>query len=307
MRFSPIFSATLIGLAVAGAGCSAKPGNAPTAGAAGTSSAAKFVPSYEAVGLATRVYHKVWSDGEQERCLYELSYPQLEPSYAQDEEAYARWDRANRVIMDAAFPGYVATTTANEYDIQASGERYVAECKGELEDLAKELGEEDTGYMNYVQSLGYTTQLFQDGIVSLAFQNYSYTGGAHGLPWMTGLTMTLPDGKPLALGDIVKEESLKPFMQRVRRDLLAEWGDVLFEEAKTQLEGFVDDSSPITADQQAVFSQLEDFYLTQTGFVFFWNVYEIAPYAAGQQTIFLPFDEVRDLLKANSPIAPLIR
>ncbi len=303
MRFSPVFSATLLGLALAGAGCSTQPASPSIPSVPG----ARHTPTYEPVGLATRFFHDVWNDGNADRCVYELSYPQLEPSHSQDEEDYERWETANRLIEDVAFPGYVATTTAGEYDIQASAIRYVAECKGELEEITKEVGGESTDYMNYVQSLGFTTQLFQDGLLSLTLQSYSYTGGAHGLPWMTGLTMTLPAGERLSLGDLVKADSLKPFMQRVRGDLLEEWSDALFEAAKIELEAFVDDSSPITADQQATLSNLEDFYLTPTGFVFYWNVYEITPYAAGQQTVYIPFDAVRDMLIADSPIAPLLR
>lgn len=305
MKFSSVSGAFLLGLALAGTGCAPSTTSTPTPST--STPTPRPTVNHPAAGLATRFYHATWNDGTTDRCIYELAYPALEPAYAQDEEDYARWDAANRVIQDIAFPGIVATTTANEYDFQASAQRYISECRSDLESLLNESGDEEMpGYMNYAQSLGYTTQLFQDGLLSLVIQGYSYTGGAHGLPWMTGVTLTLPQGERLTLGDLVKEESLKPFMQHVRRELIREWDDALFEEAKMELEAFVNDTSPITDDQRAALADLEQFYLTRDGFVFYWNVYEVTPYAAGQQTVFVPFAEVRDQLITNSAIAPLL-
>lgn len=301
MKF-PLVSAAL-GLVLFGAGCTPTVSPPTPEGSSGTT----YEQNYPAVGVATRFHHAVWNDGIADRCVYELAYPALEPAYAQSEEDYERWDAVNRVIQDAAFPGVVATTTANEYDIQSSAQRYLADCRNDVQDMIKELGEGESSYMSHVQSLGYTTELFQDGLLSLVLQSYSYTGGAHGLPWMTALTIGLPEGEQLSLGDLVKAESLKPFMQRVRRLLLDEWSDALFERAKTEMEGFVEDTSPITEDQRVTFSNYEDFYLTPTGFVFYWNVYDIAPYAAGQQTVFVPFEDVREQLIPNSRLAPLLR
>lgn len=300
MKFPLVLAA--LGLVLFGAGC-APTVSSPTPGG---STGAKYEQNYPAVGVASRFHHAVWSDGKADRCVYELVYPALEPSYAQSEEDYERWDAVNRAIQDVAFAGMVATTTANEYDIQSSAQRYLADCRNDVQDLIKELGEEETSYMSYVQSLGYTTELFQDGLLSLVIQSYSYTGGAHGLPWMTALTIDLPEGERLTLGDFVKTDSLKPFMQQVRRVLLDEWNDALFEAAKTELEGFVEDTSPLTDDQREAFSNLEDFYLTPTGFVFYWNVYDIAPYAAGQQTVFIPYGDVREHLIPDSRLHPLL-
>jgi hypothetical protein len=292
-------------LTALGAGC------APAAAPTGSNSPAPtlaLAPTYEAAGLATRFYHATWNDGSVDRCVYELAYPALEPAYAQSEESYERWDKVNRIIQDVAFPGIVATTTADEYDFQASAQRYLAECRGDLESLLEESGDDEMpAYFNYAQSLSYTTELFQDGLLSLVIQGYSYTGGAHGLPWMTGITVGLEKGERYQLGDFIKAESLKPFMQRIRRQLLDEWDEALFEEARTEIESFVNDGSQIAADQQETFANLEDFYVTPQGFVFYWNVYEIAPYAAGQQTVFVPFDSVRDDLIPNSPLARLLR
>lgn len=295
-------------LALAGAGCAPSPATTQNPTPSVPAPSHRPTVKHEAAGLATRFYHATWNDGTADRCLYELAYPALEPAYAQDEEDYAVWDKANRAIQDVAFPGIVATTTANEYDFQASAQRYIAECRSELEGLLKEFGDEEMpAYMNYAQSLGYTTQLFQDGLLSLVIQGYSYTGGAHGLPWMTGVTLTLPQGERLVLGDFIKAESLKPFMQRVRRELIKEWDDALFEEAKAELEAFVNDDSPITDDQREALANLEQFYLTPDGFVFYWNVYEVTPYAAGQQTVYIPYNEVRGELLTDAPIAHLIR
>lgn len=296
MRSATLFPITAILLVLLGAGCT-------------PASVATTTPKtgHEAAGLASRFFHETWKDTEDtERCLFELMYPQLEPSYAQSEEDYERWDAANRLIQDIAFAGIVATTTENEYDVQSSAIRYIAECKSDIEAQSESDAGEPWDGLRYIQSVGYTAQLFQNGLLSLVIQGYSYTGGAHGLPWMTGLTLTLPEADRLTLGDLIKPEALKPLMQRVRRELLREWKDALFEEAVAEFEAFVNDSSSITDEERDRFSSYEQFYLTPDGLVFYWNVYEITPYAAGQQTVFVPYGEIRDLLAPGSPLAPFL-
>lgn len=44
----------------------------------------------------------------------------------------------------------------------------------------------------------------KDGILSVIMQDYSYTGGAHGMTARKGYTFSLADGKLLQLSDVLK-------------------------------------------------------------------------------------------------------
>ncbi len=61
-----------------------------------------------------------------------------------------------------------------------------------------------------------------------------------------------------------------------------------------------------TQDQLAAYGLINNFYLTPTAIVTYYNTYEIAPFAAGLITIELPFCEIQNLLSANGPLMPFI-
>ena len=45
----------------------------------------------------------------------------------------------------------------------------------------------------------------------------------------------------------------------------------------------------------------ENFFINNQGIGFFYNVYEIAPYASGTTELFIPFTEITEFLKPNHP------
>jgi hypothetical protein len=297
-------------LAVLGAGCANVPVDVPGTDDAAPKDATPSVRDDERphAGLGMNTLFRSWNDGGSDRCVFEIVYPQFQPRYtAGDEDVDRRWDAANRELERAALTGYVPTSTSGAFDTERGADAYIETCRAELEELSTTLGNDETSYMQYVQSVGYDVELLQDGLASIVIHSYSYSGGVHGLPWIHGVTLTVPEGRHLTLGDLVKPEQLKPLMQMTRRQLVDEWSDALFPEAAAALTTFIADTNPITDDELRDFSAYEDFYLTPQGFVFYWNVYDVAPYAAGQQTVTVPYRTVSDWLVPNSPITPLLR
>jgi hypothetical protein len=49
----------------------------------------------------------------------------------------------------------------------------------------------------------------------------------------------------------------------------------------------------------------DNFFVTKGGVGFHFNIYEITPYAVGSFDAFIPFNELKGLLKENSPISHL--
>ncbi|MCR4256594.1 MAG: DUF3298 and DUF4163 domain-containing protein [Candidatus Uhrbacteria bacterium] len=297
-------------LAALGAGCVNAPIDLPGTDDSAPKDATPSVRGEERphAGLGMKSMFRSWNDGGSDRCVFEIVYPQFQPRYsAGDKDVDRRWDAANRELERAALTGYVPTSTSGAFDMERGADSYIESCRGELEELSTALGNDETSYMQYVQSMGYDVELLQDGLASIVVHSYSYSGGVHGLPWIHGVTLTVPEGRRLALGDLIKPEQLKPLMQMARRQLVDDWNDALFPEASAALSVFIADTTPATEEELAAFSIYEDFYLTPTGIVFYWNVYDVAPYAAGQQTVTIPFRTVSDWMLPDSPITALFR
>ncbi|QDY85058.1 DUF4163 domain-containing protein [Paenibacillus polymyxa] len=104
----------------------------------------------------------------------------------------------------------------------------------------------------------------KDGILSVIMQDYSYTGGAHGMTARKGYTFSLADGKLLQLSDVLKANpNYKKFLNAdLKKKVDGLQGG----------EGF-DKFKELAADQ--------NFYVTNSGVTIVFDLYEYAPYAYG--------------------------
>jgi hypothetical protein len=124
-------------------------------------------------------------------------------------------------------------------------------------------------------------------IVSLSFQTYSYTGGAHGLSNTSLMVFDLRTDKVLTMADLFKP-GYEPMLQRVLERHLREAYDL---PAGAPLNG----NNGILFDKHL--SLTRNFYLTGKGIGFIYNPYEVAPYVVGQIELYVPFAELVPVLK----------
>ncbi|MGQ3479706.1 PdaC/SigV domain-containing protein [Paenibacillus sp. TY11] len=104
----------------------------------------------------------------------------------------------------------------------------------------------------------------KDGILSVIMQDYSYTGGAHGMTARKGYTFSLADGKLLQLSDVLKANpNYKKFLNADLKKKI---------DALQAGEGF-GKFKELAADQ--------NFYVTSSGVTIVFDLYDYAPYAYG--------------------------
>jgi len=114
--------------------------------------------------------------------------------------------------------------------------------------------------------------------VSLAQKIYQYTGGAHGISWLTASTINLQTGRTYKLSDLFAEGA----------DYSERLGEVVRREGakrKLPLWGFKE----VRPDSA--------FYLTDEGVMLFFQPYEIAPYSEGIVRIFISYRDLADILQ----------
>lgn len=126
-----------------------------------------------------------------------------------------------------------------------------------------------------------------DSIISLACQSYQYTGGAHGLTNTTLMVFDLRKNRPLRLDDLFKTG-----YESVLRTAL---------ENRLRLQYDLGADGPLNGRQGILFNPhlglTDNFYVTGGGIGFLYNPYEVAPYSVGQIELYLPFAELRSILK----------
>lgn len=132
------------------------------------------------------------------------------------------------------------------------------------------------------------TVLLNDGrYLTLQLDGYVYAGGAHGSP-MTGVaTFETATGKKLMWSDLVTDSTaLQTLAEKKFREVRAD----IF---KPDTEG----NPGFNFDETFPFTLPASYGLTNKGIYFFYQHYEVTPYALGTTDFVIPFEELGTLSK----------
>ncbi len=131
-------------------------------------------------------------------------------------------------------------------------------------------------------------------ILSLEHHDYGYTGGAHGLSVSRFQVIDLHTGRLVGLDEIFRPD--------YRNDLR----DIINSEARKAYG--LDSRQGLT--EAGFFSDFIDpsdnFFMTKDGIGFYYNQYEVAPYAMGPVSIFVSYTSLRRILAPESIVFRLI-
>ena len=128
----------------------------------------------------------------------------------------------------------------------------------------------------------------QKGILSLTLINHAFSGGAHGLTIVKGLTFDIETGKLYELPELFKPGS--------------DYIKVLSEEVKEQIE----DRDIQTLGEFEHIKPNQDFYIADLSLTIFFQEYEIAPYVYGILYFPISIYEIEDIIDENGPLGRMI-
>lgn len=155
-------------------------------------------------------------------------------------------------------------------------EKVDADAKSWVQDHYTKAMTEFFNDAKYEYLITYTVQHPSSKYVSVIFQTYLYTGGAHGMTTTDVLNYDLTTGKRLELGDLFPTETL-PKIQQKLGEAAKEAG---YDNSKNEM--FADPAKlPIQTLQKIAF--------TKEGLEFYYDPYIVAPYAVG--TVVLKIDK----------------
>jgi hypothetical protein len=132
-------------------------------------------------------------------------------------------------------------------------------------------------------------------ILSFYIDHYAFTGGAHGIQTRQFTVVNLWTGKEVELKNIFKENT-----EAQLSSILSDKIHGIYHIPTTQSlkdAGFYNDTV----------RPAENFYITHEGIGFYYNQYDIAPYASGCIDVFIPFRELKALLVEGGVLRQLSR
>lgn len=166
--------------------------------------------------------------------------------------------------------------------VEAAASAFIKECDEQMND------EQVHSWPWQSETTG-EVLLDQPGLVTVSIFTYAFTGGAHGMSVTQYLVFDTATGKQLGLTDI--------FAQGFEAQL-----DKLIERRFRQIRG-LSETDPLNGEKGGLFENKikhnDNFAVTGSGIRFLYNQYDIAPYAAGQITVDLSFDDLKGILKPS--------
>ncbi|MCX6248321.1 MAG: DUF3298 domain-containing protein [Bacteroidetes bacterium] len=132
-------------------------------------------------------------------------------------------------------------------------------------------------------------------ILSFYIDHFAFTGGAHGLQTRQFTVVNQWTGKEVGLKDIFKENTGSR-MSELLNEKIHEMNHLPASQSLKDA-GFFSDTVKAT----------ENFYVTHEGIGFYYNQYDLAPYASGCFEIFIPFRELTEVLVQGGVIRELYK
>jgi hypothetical protein len=204
---------------------------------------------------------------------YEVNYPEFS---GLDSSVAKKIRREVDATVSMGNPEAVGKT------MKQIGEEFVQD----YEDFKKEMPDpESSGGWYYNADV--SVELVTDTLISLTVAEDYFTGGAHGGSGMYFININPTTGAEFTLDNLLKTGY---------QEQLTKVGDEVFRHVREipDTASFNDNYFEFPDDK---FQLNQNYGFRKEGIVFYYNNYEIAPYAAGPTEVLIPYEKIRDLLK----------
>ena len=208
-------------------------------------------------------------------------------------------DSLNAYILSACFGDKYTGEDIREVP-ESYAQNYISEYRQDLEPMFledqkyKDNSEYIASWYSYYKGLESQVEFYEKDLLVYRIDFNEYTGGAHGMYTSTFINFDLKNLYQLILDDIFVGD-----YQDTLSDLL--WNQLATDQ-KVQTRAELEDMGyGSTGD----LIPTENFYLSKEGITFYYNVYELTPYAMGAVEIKLPFETIEPILKENNIIKQL--
>lgn len=189
-----------------------------------------------------------------------------------------------RIYTEKAIQADLASQ-AKKYVTQARQETVEEQANGNYEEKAESMFQYNRDQSNSIQVAFNSASL-----LSIGFNSYEYSGGAHGMYAVNYKVYDLTSRKRILLKHLFKSGT-----DAALKTLLIDYAKQNFGLTAAQKlteAGFFENILPLT----------ENFYLTHKTITFTYVPYEVAPYAMGMVSVTIPYEKLKPLLKENSPV-----
>lgn len=181
--------------------------------------------------------------------------------------------------------GEAAGRRISAYYARVAGRQYTEAMNRLYPDAvqaAREAAKSGYPFHPYASAMAYEVPYNSGGLLSIYYDQYTYTGGAHGNTVRRADTWRVWDGRRVPPEAFFHGEGWQQVAIGAILAQIARHPQIYFENPQQNV--------PAHFDPQ-------NMYLTPQGFVFFFPLYTIAPYATGMPSFLVPYETFGSLLR----------
>ncbi|CAN5758107.1 hypothetical protein BH20ACI4_BH20ACI4_23870 [soil metagenome] len=205
---------------------------------------------------------------------------------------------SKRSEIFATYPEISGVDSAEKFNsvIKNRVTELIGAYKKQLADYSEEDVKSLPAETGLEQQIGYDVVMANNDFVSLLFSDYAYMGGAHGMTTYSPVNYDLKNNRELQLADIFEPNSgyLKTISEYSIADLKKRVGEM-------------SDDEWITKGAGAEKENFSNWNLTKKGLLITFEPYQVAAYAAGPQTVIIPYDKLKNSLKKDGIVSQIAK
>lgn len=224
------------------------------------------------------VNRRIKANSKKPKYEIDAEYPQLTGSGSQN---YEKFNQTIRNLVTKKVAGFKADMASDAAD-------------PELELPAESAGSD--------LHIGYNIELARDDLISVLLVVGSYSAGAaHPNSYSEVVNFDLKNGKLLDLSDLFQPGS--KYLQVLAAYCIAD----LKKQAKAKGEDSMLDDDWIQRGAGPEAENYGSWTIGKQGLGIVFDAYQVAAYAAGPQHVFVPYSALRDIIKADGPVAQFVK
>jgi hypothetical protein len=213
--------------------------------------------------------------------------------------------------VDVAYPQLTGSVDPNyekfNQTVRSLANRKVSEFKKEMTPTAAdELNPDENPVVDESSgsdiTVGYEVALAKDDLIGIEFTVSSYSAGAaHPNSYTEVVNFDLKNGKLLKLADLFTPGA--KYLQTLSTYCI----QALKKQAKEQGEDALLDDDWIKRGAGAELTNYDNWTITKKGLAITFDPYQVAAYAAGPQSVVVPYSSLKDIIKPDSPVAQFMK
>jgi hypothetical protein len=147
--------------------------------------------------------------------------------------------------------------------------------------------------------IGYTVALANDELISIEFSVGSYySGAAHPNSYTEVLNFDLKNGKVIRLAELFNPGA--KYLQAISNYSVAD-----LKKQSKEKDGMLDDDW-IQRGAGPSSDNYKSWTISRKGLGISFDAYQVGPYAVGPQEVFIPYSALKDLIRTDGPLGPLL-